>query len=468
MECTSAQIFATAGSRRRNFFDPGRFESVLEFIHYLDQSKEMKLSRELIISCIMILLRLVTPYLKSGLVFSRPSKAKFLLFNNIQESTITTKSTKKKKNKDETTIKKTKIKSISISNMTEAIARQELLSLSSEIKKHDELYYTLNTPEITDSAYDKLRRRVIDIIGKYNHLKNEIVPDFDTVSGTPNSYFQSYIHTIPMLSLDNGHNYDDIYKFIQRHIKAIEANNSNHNTNNINHNTTMYSISDLSYVLEPKIDGLSLSIQYKNGHLFRAGTRGDGTTGEDVTDNVKLLTNIPHIIPQLYDTPYIEIRGEIYISKQDFITMNNIRQNNNNTIFSNTRNAAAGTLRLININTNTNTNTHTSNIAYRKLNFFAYHIHIPTTITTITTSSEEAEPENNSGLGNRLIDSTLQQALISQEYILNYLTTIGFSVASVPYVIGVEKGETTSSTGSSSSNVAEEIVSILYHCCMPY
>ena len=419
----------------------------------------------------MILVKLVTPYLNSNMISSRFFKAKFLLCNNIQESTIaTTKSTKKIKNTDETQIKKTKIKPISISNMTETIAREELLALSLEIKKHDELYYTLNTPEITDSAYDKLRRRVIDIIGKYNHLKNEIIPDFDTVSGTPNSYFQSYIHTVPMLSLDNGHNYDDIYKFIQRHIKAIEANNSNHNTNNINHNTTMYSISDLSYVLEPKIDGLSLSIQYKNGHLFRAGTRGDGMTGEDVTNNVKLLTNIPHIIPQLYDTPYIEIRGEIYISKQDFITMNNIRQNNNNTLFSNTRNAAAGTLRLININAkpNTNTNTQSSYIFYRKLNFFAYHIHIPT-----ATSQDEPEPENNSGLGNRLIDSNLQQALLSQEYILNYLSTIGFSVASVPYVIGVAKGEmatdnTSSSSYSSdssrsdSSGVAEEIVSILY------
>ena len=240
----------------------------------------MKLSRELIISCIMILLKLVTPYLKSSLVCSRLFKAKFLLFNNIQESLITTKSTKKKQITDETETKKTKTKPISISNMTETIAREELLSLSLEIKKHDELYYKLNTPEITDAAYDKLRRRVIDIIGKYNHLKNEIIPDFDTVSGTPNSYFQSYIHTIPMLSLDNGHNYDDIYKFIQRHIKAIEANNnSNHNSNNTNNTNTIYSISDLSYVLEPKIDGLSLSIQYKNGHLFLAGTRGDGTTG---------------------------------------------------------------------------------------------------------------------------------------------------------------------------------------------
>ena len=426
----------------------------------------MKLSRELIISCIMILLKLVTPYLRSHLVSSRSFKAKFLLLNNVQESTIsTTKSTKKNKIKDETTIKKTKTKPISISNMTETIARQELLILSLEIKKHDELYYTLNAPEITDSAYDKLRRRVIDIIGKYNHLKNEIIPDFDTVSGIPNSYFQSYIHTIPMLSLDNGHNYDDIYKFIQRHIKTIATNNSNHNTNSNNTNNTMYSISDLSYVLEPKIDGLSLSIQYKNGHLFRAGTRGDGTTGEDVTDNVKLLTNIPHVIPQLYDTPYIEIRGEIYISKQDFITMNNIRQNNNNTLFANTRNAAAGTLRLININTkdNTNTNTHTSNISYRKLNFFAYHIHIP----TITDENSGIDPDENSSFGNRSIDSTLQQALLSQEYILNYLTTIGFSVASVPYVIGVEKRETTTTDNSSSSDnnsaggAAEEIVSIL-------
>ena len=331
-------------------------------------------------------MKLVTPYLKGNLVFSRSMKNKFLLFNNIQESTISTKSTKTNKNKDETTTKKTKVKPISISSMTEAIAREELLSLSSEIKKHDELYYTLNTPEITDSAYDKLRRRVIDIIGKYNHLKNELIPDFGTVSGTPNSYFQSYIHTIPMLSLDNGHNYDDIYKFIQRHIKTIES-NSNHNTNS---NNTIYNISDLSYVLEPKIDGLSLSIQYKNGHLFRAGTRGDGTTGEDVTDNVKLLTNVPHVIPQLYDTPCIEIRGEIYISKQDFITMNNIRQKNN-TIFANTRNAAAGTLRLININTNT----HTSNIAYRKLNFFAYHIRIPTTTTSITDENPGINPDDN-------------------------------------------------------------------------
>lgn len=200
-------------------------------------------------------------------------------------------------------------------------------------------YYVLDKPTITDQEYDKYLRELIKLEEKHPELKTEDSPT-NRVGGKVIDSFNKIVHEIPMMSLSNVFNESEIINFDER-IKKVVPNPN--------------------YVAELKIDGLSVSLLYKDGKLLRAATRGDGVTGEDITHNVKTIKSIPLRLSRPID---IEVRGEIYMSKKAFNELNEKRTLNGEEPFANPRNAAAGSVRQLD----------SSIAAERKLDAFLYHI----------------------------------------------------------------------------------------------
>jgi len=199
--------------------------------------------------------------------------------------------------------------------------KERIEALSKEIADHQYRYHTLDQPTISDQAYDKLLEELIALEDKYPEFK---LPDSPSqrVGGVVLDGFKQVTHTKPLLSLDNSYNADDLRQFDQRVKKGLEANPR--------------------YVLEMKIDGLSVALKYEKGVLVQAATRGDGFVGEDVTENVKTIQDVPLRLKHPID---IEVRGEVYISKAGFVALNESQEKMNQATFANPRNAAAGSLR---------------------------------------------------------------------------------------------------------------------------
>ena len=236
-------------------------------------------------------------------------------------------------------------------DMTEAEAVTELANLAAEIARHDALYHGEDNPELTDADYDRLVARNRQIETAYPEL---IRPDSPTMRvGTPLSgktntgHFGKVKHARAMLSLNNGFHDEDIIDFVTRVRKflslSVEA--------------------DAEFVAEPKIDGLSLSLRYEQGQLVQAATRGDGTEGEDVTANIKRVDAIPKTLIGM-PPDILEVRGELYINRDDFLALNSQQKDQGGRLFANPRNAAAGSLRQKNPDIT----------AERNLQFFAYSL----------------------------------------------------------------------------------------------
>lgn len=202
-------------------------------------------------------------------------------------------------------------------------------ALKDSIRKHDYNYYVLDDPEISDSEYDLLFSELIDL--------ESLNPDFITpespsqrVGSTPLDSFESYNHKKQMLSLANVFNKEELIDFFTRVNKRL------------------IDIKNYEVFCEPKMDGAAISLIYINGILTTGATRGDGIKGEDVTSNIKTIKSIPQklLSSNKYEIPsYLEVRGEVYISKEDFIKLNKNALMNDQKIFANPRNAAAGSLR---------------------------------------------------------------------------------------------------------------------------
>ena len=203
-------------------------------------------------------------------------------------------------------------------------------------------YYKYDNPTITDQEYDNYLRELINLEESYPDLKKDNSPTL-RVGGFVASEFQKVAHEKPMLSLSNVFNESEIISFDERIKKEI---------------------SNPKYMCELKIDGLSVSLLYKNGKLQRAATRGDGITGEDITHNAKTIKDIPLSLKKNID---IEVRGEIYMSKTSFEELNRIRKDDNVPLFANPRNAAAGSVRQLDSKV----------AASRKLSCFIYHLPNP-------------------------------------------------------------------------------------------
>ena len=193
---------------------------------------------------------------------------------------------------------------------------KKFLDLKSEIDYHNKKYYEDDDPEIEDWEYDKLKRELEEL---RNMFPNLLSID-DEIGGFPSEKFSHVNHKVRMESLHDSFSYDELEKFYKRISDGNEK-----------------------FVVEPKIDGISLSVEYENGILTRASTRGDGYIGEDITENALTITNLPHKISR--DIEYLEVRGECFISKLDFANLIKYQDENKQKIFKNPRNAVAGSIR---------------------------------------------------------------------------------------------------------------------------
>ena len=221
-------------------------------------------------------------------------------------------------------------------------AEKELIRLNEILDRANSDYYSNDAPNLSDAEYDTLKKRNLNIELRFPNLKlkNSVS---NKIGSKPSSTFKKIKHTVKMLSLANGFDEQDIIDFDHRVKKILGSEDR-----------------VISYVAEPKIDGLSLSLKYIDGKLFQATTRGDGEVGENVTENANTIQNIPKYIQNA--PSILEIRGEVYMSLNDFNELNIKQKNIDAKIFSNPRNAAAGSLRQLDSKVT----------ASRPLKFYAY------------------------------------------------------------------------------------------------
>jgi len=229
--------------------------------------------------------------------------------------------------------------------------RKEAEELREKIRRHEYLYYVEDAPEISDAAFDRLMERLKEIETANRDL---VAPDSPTtrVGGTPREGFTTVRHARAMLSLDNAFSYDAL-KDWDRRVRDGSGREK------------------IEYIAEHKFDGLSISLQYEDGLLVRGVTRGDGTTGEDVTPNVKTVRSIPlrideGIAKKLKLAKSFEVRGEILMTRKAFEALNRQQEETGGKIFVNARNSAAGSIRVLD----------PSITAQRMLDFFAYYLYV--------------------------------------------------------------------------------------------
>jgi len=229
--------------------------------------------------------------------------------------------------------------------------KKEVEELREKIRLHEYLYHIADEPEISDAAFDKLMNRLKELEAEHPEL---VTPDSPTVrvGGAPREGFTTVKHVRPMLSLDNAFGYDALRDW-DRRVREGTGRLVN------------------EYIAEHKFDGLSISLQYEDGVLVRGVTRGDGSTGEDVTPNVKTIRSIPlrvdaAILKKVKLAKSFEVRGEIMMTRKSFEALNRQQEETGGKIFVNPRNAAAGAVRVLD----------PSITAQRKLDFFAYYLYV--------------------------------------------------------------------------------------------
>ena len=224
---------------------------------------------------------------------------------------------------------------------------QQLATLRDTIRYHDHKYYVLNTPELTDQQYDALYKALSDLEVIHPTLVTADSPT-QRVGGKPIKSFNTIKHAMPMLSIDNTYSPDELRQFDQRVHKGLG--------DDVTYN----------YIVEPKIDGVAISLRYEKGLLVLAATRGDGTLGDDVTTNIRTINGIPlKLVTQKGCTKIpevLEVRGEIFMPNNVFNTLNKCRIENGDAPFANPRNATAGSLKLLDAKV----------VATRKLDAFLY------------------------------------------------------------------------------------------------
>lgn len=202
---------------------------------------------------------------------------------------------------------------------------ERIAALRAEIRHHDRLYYVLAKPEITDLAYDKLLSALKQLEEQHPEF---ITPDSPTqrIGDAPVSELTQVTHRLPMLSIENSYSADEVRRFAASTVQTLGE--------------------SVEWVVELKIDGAAISLTYENGLLVRAATRGNGQVGDDITHNVRTMEGVPL---RLFGDPppVLEVRGEVYISNADFVTINERQKERGGTIYANTRNLAAGSIRML-------------------------------------------------------------------------------------------------------------------------
>ncbi|MBB3316074.1 DNA ligase (NAD+) [Rhizobium sp. BK181] len=233
---------------------------------------------------------------------------------------------------------------IAVDALTIEDAAAELERLAREIARNDELYHGEDRPAISDAEYDALKRRNDAIEARFPELIREDSPS-RRVGAAPSVTFAPVVHARPMLSLDNTFSQDDVQDFVASVYRFLGR----------------LPDQSIAFTAEPKIDGLSMSIRYENRRMVSAATRGDGTTGENVTANIRTIKEIPQTLPASAPA-VVEVRGEVYMAKSDFLALNKQMEAEGKQTYVNPRNTAAGSLRQLDANVT----------ASRKLKFFAY------------------------------------------------------------------------------------------------
>ena len=219
-------------------------------------------------------------------------------------------------------------------------AESRIKELTKQLNYHNNLYYNMDEPEISDFEYDQMLRELENLEKQFPSLKSPLSPT-NRVGGSAGEKFSPVTHTVVMESLHDSFSHDELRDF-DRKVREVSPN--------------------VQYVVEPKFDGLSVSCEYENGVFVRGSTRGDGTTGEDVTDNLMTIKSLPKRIANAPE--YLEVRGEVYMSFESFNELTKSQEENEEKTFKNPRNAAAGSLRQKNAKIT----------AQRKLDIFVFNI----------------------------------------------------------------------------------------------
>src|SRR5215467_4987561 len=229
--------------------------------------------------------------------------------------------------------------------MTRADAAQRITELREQIHHHDYLYYVESRPEVSDAEYDALMRELRELEAAFPDLVTADSPT-QRVSGAPTDVFKSVEHHDAMLSLDNATSPDDLREFEARIGRALPG-------------------ATFRYVVEPKIDGLGIALLYEHGRFVRGATRGDGRMGEDITPNLRTIRSIPMVLRgALAAAPVLEVRGEVFMPREEFARLNRTLEEAGTPTFANPRNAAAGAVR----------QKDPSVTARRPLDIFLYHL----------------------------------------------------------------------------------------------
>ena len=206
-------------------------------------------------------------------------------------------------------------------------ARVRIEELRREIERHNRLYYIEARPDISDREYDRMLRSLEEMEEAFPEFSSPSSPT-RRVGGAPLERFESVAHAVPMMSLANTYSKEEVVEFDRRIRKLLPG-------------------ETFSYVLEPKIDGVAISLRYERGELVRALTRGDGATGDDVTDNIRTIRSIPLRLNDMMPPAVLEVRGEVYMDREGFAALNRQRQEAGLEPFANPRNACAGSLKLL-------------------------------------------------------------------------------------------------------------------------
>ncbi len=233
--------------------------------------------------------------------------------------------------------------SIDVAKLTRAEAENELARLASVLNQANIAYHAQDDPLISDADFDRLKRRNAEIESRFASLKRSDSPS-DKIGAEAESGFSKVTHSQRMLSLGNAFDAQDVEEFDERIRRFLG----------------LRSEAVLTYTAEPKIDGLSLTLRYEAGRLVQAATRGDGSVGENVTQNARMITDIPQVLKDA--PPVLEVRGEVYMARSDFQRLNETQAQAQAKLFSNPRNAAAGSLRQLDADITRS----------RPLKFFAY------------------------------------------------------------------------------------------------
>ncbi|WP_409192316.1 NAD-dependent DNA ligase LigA [Bradyrhizobium sp. RDM4] len=214
-----------------------------------------------------------------------------------------------------------------VAGLTKAQAKVEHMRLALELEGHDKRYYQDDAPSVSDAEYDALRQRFNAIEQRFPEFVSADSPS-QKVGAAPSGRFKKVRHAVPMLSLDNAFAEEDVRDFVGRIVRFLKLADDK-----------------VDFSAEPKIDGLSMSLRYEGGELVTAATRGDGAVGEDVTANIRTLEDVPQKLKGRNVPDVCEVRGEVYMTKQAFLALNERQKAAGDTVFANPRNSAAGSLR---------------------------------------------------------------------------------------------------------------------------